>query len=136
MIQSIVDPVTGQTKQLPVPVSNNPSNSSGGAGSTQLVVVKDPITGEQIQQVVQTVVDSTTGKTIQVPIATVDFVRKEISLLENKFTAEADETIVKLPFHSSLLDNIPLLNIFVFPAYYLLQIMFMMLIIILMMSKP
>ena len=136
VVQTIIDPVTGQTKQLPVPVSNNPSNSSGGAGSTQLVVVKDPITGEQIQQVVQTVVDSTTGKTIQVPIATVDFVRKEISLLENKFTAEADETIVKLPFHSSLLDNIPLLNIFVFPAYYLLQIMFMMLIIILMMSKP
>ena len=136
VVQTIIDPITGQTKQLPVPVANNPSNSSGGAGSTQLVVVKDPITGEQIQQVVQTVVDSTTGKTIQVPIATVDFVRKEISLLENKFTAEADETIVKLPFHSSLLDNIPLLNIFVFPAYYLLQIMFMMLIIILMMSKP
>ena len=64
MVQTVVDPATGQTIQTMAPVSN------GGDGSTpvQVVTVQDPVTGQLTQQIVQTAVDPTTGEIMQIPL--------------------------------------------------------------------
>ena len=64
MVQTVVDPTTGQTIQTLAPVSN------GGDGSTpvQVVTVQDPVTGQLTQQIVQTAVDPTTGEIMQIPL--------------------------------------------------------------------
>ena len=64
MVQTVVDPATGQTIQTMAPVSN------GGDGSTpvQVVTVQDPVTGQLTQQIVQTAVDPNTGEIMQIPL--------------------------------------------------------------------
>merc|ERR1719225_1063779 len=45
MVQTVVDPSTGQTIQVPV----QSNAGGGGGGNTQIVMVNNPVTGEQMQ---------------------------------------------------------------------------------------
>lgn len=65
-MQALVDPATGEQVTLS-PNSNAAGNVSSGA-AVQVITVADPVTGEPVQQMVQTVVDPSTGQTIQVPV--------------------------------------------------------------------
>merc|ERR1712083_960547 len=60
MVQTVVDPKTGKSMQVPV------SSMAGGQGNQQIISVTDPATGKQVQQIVQTIIDPQTGKPTQV----------------------------------------------------------------------
>ena len=59
MVQTVVDPKTGKSMQVPV-------SSMAGQGGQQMISVTDPATGKQVQQIVQTIIDPQTGKPAQV----------------------------------------------------------------------
>merc|ERR1719219_3286174 len=61
MVQTVVDPKTGKSMQVPV------SSMAGyGGQGQQIISVTDPATGKQVQQIVQTIIDPQTGKPTQV----------------------------------------------------------------------
>jgi len=84
VVQTITNTETGETTQLPVETSTDeceilavppPSKSGRGVQKTkqpkpkiEVVTVEDPITGEPVKQLLQTVTDAKTGKTIQIPL--------------------------------------------------------------------
>ena len=64
LVQTVVDPKTGKTIQIPVSASGVPGVPGGGAA--QIITVKDPVTGHPVQQIVETIIDPKTGKPTQV----------------------------------------------------------------------
>lgn len=72
VVQTIVDPKTGKTMQVPaMQTVIDPKTGKAKqvpASTPQVVMMKDPATGKMVQQLVQTVVDPKTGKTMQVPL--------------------------------------------------------------------
>ena len=86
VIQNTIDPKTGKTVQVTLPLNSIQNGSKiyssdisllyifpqntqihlGGEG--QIITVPDPVTGELVQQMLQTVIDPVTGQTNQVMI--------------------------------------------------------------------
>ena len=88
LVQTVTDPITGETSQVTVPLPNGANGdtffysvsfslffqiqkSHTGGGGQQIITVPDPITGHPVQQIIQTLIDPVTGqsKQIMVPIS-------------------------------------------------------------------
>ena len=73
VVQNLVDPKTGKTVQVPGPNAvvdpkTGKPMMTRPPGGVQVVMVPDPVTGQMVQQMVQTVVDPKTGQVTQIPV--------------------------------------------------------------------
>jgi len=93
VVQTIIDPTTGETSQIPI--SNLGAQS--GAGPTQIVTVTDPVTGQPVQQLIQTIKDPITGQYIQQTVPTSS---QGIIIFSTYFTIFTDISINSLQIYS------------------------------------
>ena len=97
-MQALVDPATGE--QVTLSPNSNVAGNVSGAAAIQVITVADPVTGEPVQQMVQSVVDPSTGQTIQVPVQSnaaggVGGGNTQIVMVNNPVTGEQMQQVVQ-----------------------------------------
>ena len=68
IVQTVIDPDTGEAKQISLPYSNNHGQVAGASASGQIITTIDPTTGLPTKQLLQTVTDPETGATKQISV--------------------------------------------------------------------